>query len=315
MKRLLVFTFLSFLFFALQAEVANAQSNPTLDEYLKQNYPKAQKAEEGLHYVIEKEGKGANPKVGEYVLVEFEGKTLDGTLFDKSQHDPFIFQLGKRQVIRGWDKGLLLFPVGTKVKMFLAPELAYSKTGAGKLVPPNTPVMFDIHVLKILDDDAYDDYMVQLEERERQRYHQMVKERFDADKKAIHEYCMDKKIKAKRTRSGVSYQVTKKGKGLYPQNGETVSIQYEGYLVDGTVFEKNTDKTPFSFEVGKRKAIAGLDEAILFFNKGSEGYVVIPSKLAYGPMPIEEENINIPAHSVLIFKIKVIDIKETVEKK
>lgn len=308
MKRFKVLPFLCFVAISFFANTTIAQTHPELKKFIKKEYPKAKKAEEGLFYIVEKKGKGVKPKSGEYVLVEFEGKKLDGTVFDESGIDPFVFQLGKRQVIRGWDRGMSLFSVGTKAKMFLEPELAYGKTGAGKMVPPNTPVIFDIHVLKVLDDKAYDEYMVQLEEKERQRYHQLVQERFDADKKAIHEYCMTHKIKAKRTRSGVSYQVTKKGKGLYPQEGQTVVIQYEGYLVDGTVFEKNTEKTPFSFQVGKKKAITGLDEAILFFNKGSEGTVVIPSKLAYGPMPIDEENISIPAHSVLVFKIKVLDI-------
>lgn len=315
MNRFLVLTILACSLSLFSMKKAIAQDNPILKEFLKKKHPKAVKAQDGLHYVIDKEGKGATPKDGQYVMVEFEGLTLDGTVFDKSEHDPFVFQLGRRQVIRGWDLGLQLFPVGTKVKMFLAPELAYNKTGAGKMVPPNTPVMFYINVLKVLDDKAYDSYMIELENKERQRYVKMIEERFSADKKAIHEYCMEKKIKAKRSSSGVSYQITKAGKGAYPKVGETIVIQYEGSLVDGTVFEKNTDKTPFSFEVGKKKAIKGLDEAVMFFNKGSEGYVVIPSKLAYGPMPIEEENINIPAHSVLIFKIKVLDIKETEVKK
>jgi len=291
-----------------------AQNDIKLVDFLKENHPSATQAEEGLHYVIETAGTGKKPKAGDYVLVEFEGKRLDGISFDKSGEEPFIFQLGKRQVIQGLDKGFPLFSVGSKVKLFLAPEMAYNKSGAGKLVPPNTPVMFELNILKVLNDDQYDDYMVELENRERIRYQQMIEERFKTDKKAIHKYCTKNKIKAKRSRSGVSYQVTKKGKGLYPQVGETITIQYEGYLVDGTLFEKNTEKTPFSFEVGKRKAIAGLDEAVLFFNKGSEGYVVIPSKLAYGPMPIEEENIQIPAHSILIFKIKVLDIKKTEKK-
>ncbi len=310
MKHLNVITLLSFLITILAPTLVSGQTHPELDKYLKKNHADAQKVEEGIFYVTEKEGKGKKPKAGDYVLVDFEGRKLDGSIFDQSEKDPFVFQLGYRQVIRGWDRALQLFPVGSEVKLFLHPDWAYGKAGAGSMIPPNTPVYFDIKILKVLNDKEYDDYMVELEAKERERYHQMIKERFDADKKIIHEYCLKNKIKAKRTRSGVSYQVTKKGKGLYPQKGQEVTIQYEGYLTDGTLFEKNTEKAPFKFEVGNRKAISGLDEAILFFNKGSEGYVVIPSKLAYGPMPIDEENIKIPAHSILVFKIKVIDITD-----
>lgn len=309
MKRLSI---LSFLFLAMAAfgiSTGTSQENKALKKFLKKDYPSAEMAEEGLYYAIETQGKGVKPKKGDYVMVEFEGKRLDGAVFDRSEEEPFVFQLGQRQVIRGWDKGLELFSVGSKLKLFLAPEWAYNKTGAGKMVPPNTPVMFDIRIIKVLDEETYDDYMVELENKEREKYQAMVEERFKADKIAIHEYCTKNKIKVKRTRSGVSYQVTKKGKGAYPQKGETAVIQYDGYFLDGTMFEKNTEKKPFSFVVGKNKVIKGLEEAISFFNKGAEGFIVIPSKLAYGPMPIDEEHIKIPPHSVLVFKIKMLDIQ------
>jgi FKBP-type peptidyl-prolyl cis-trans isomerase FkpA len=309
MKRLSI---LSFLFLAMAGfgiSIGTAQENKELKKFLKKEYPSSMMAEEGLHYAIDTQGKGVKPKKGDYVMVEFEGKRLDGAVFDRSGDEPFVFQLGQRQVIRGWDKGLELFSVGSKVKLFLAPEWAYNKVGAGKMVPPSTPVMFDIRIIKVLDDKAYDAYMIELENKEREQYEAMIEERFKADKTSIHEYCTKNKIKVKRTRSGVSYQVTKKGKGAYPQTGETAVIQYEGYFLNGTVFEKNTEKKPFSFIVGKNKIIKGLEEAMVFFNQGSEGFVVIPSKLAYGPMPIDEENIKIPPHSVLIFKIKMLDIQ------
>ncbi|MGK0387421.1 MAG: FKBP-type peptidyl-prolyl cis-trans isomerase FkpA [Maribacter sp.] len=309
MKRLSILSFLFLATAAFGISTGSAQENKALKKFLKKEYPSAEMVEEGLHYAIETPGKGIKPKKGDYVMVEFEGKRLDGTVFDRSEDEPFVFQLGQRQVIRGWDKSLELFSVGSQVKLFLAPEWAYNKVGAGKMVPPNTPVMFDLRIIKVLDDKAYDAYMVELENKEREQYEAMIEKRFKADKISIHEYCTKNKIKVKRTRSGVSYQVTKKGKGTYPQVGETAVIQYNGYFLDGTVFEKNTEKKPFSFIVGKNKIIKGLEEAIAFFNKGAEGFVVIPSKLAYGPMPIDEENIKIPPHSVLIFKIKMLDIQ------
>jgi FKBP-type peptidyl-prolyl cis-trans isomerase len=280
-----------------------------LPEFIKQNYPGALSPEEGLHYQIEEQGTGDLPKAGDYLMVEFKGMLLNGTVFDQTEEEPFVFQVGYRQVIRGWDKGLQLIPVGSRVTLLLAPGMAYYKVGAGKLVPPDTPVMFDLKILKILNEQEYDDYMIELEEREREAYQQRVEEQFDEDKWAIHEYCMANKIKTKRTRGGVSYSITKKGKGDYPGKGDQVTIQYKGYLVDGTLFEKNTEKAPFSFTLGGGKVIKGLEEAIPLFNKGAEGWILIPSKLAYGPMPIEEEDISIPANSILVFKVKMLDIQ------
>ncbi len=315
MKRALLILILGIIF------IAQATSDPShlyefkgdeLEKFVKENYPKAEKAEEGMYYLIEEKGDGTKPKNGDYVVIDFEGKRLDGTLFDKTEEEPFVFQLGHRQVIKGWDKGIVLFPVGSKVKLFLAPEWAYNKVGAGKLVPPDTPVMFELDIRQILSEKEYDGYMAELEDRERERYHQKIKDQFDADKKAIHEYCMDNKIMAKRTRLGVSYQVTKKGKGVYPKPGDKVTVQYKGYLVGGEKFEETSDKEPFEFIVGQRRVIQGLDDAITSFNEGAQGTILIPSKLAYGPMPIEEEGVSIPAHSILIFKLKVLKVESPV---
>lgn len=289
--------------------IGTSLSAQSLKKYIKKNYPNAQEIEQGLYATVHTESEGEKPKAGDYILVTFKGTLLDGTVFDESGEEPFVFQLGRRQVIKGWDKGLTHFPVESEITLLLAPEMAYYKTGAGKLVPPNTPVKFDIKILKILNEKEYDAYMIALEKKERERYLTMIEERFKADKKAIHEYCMENKLKVKRSQQGVSYQVTKKGTDAYPKKGDIVTLQYKGYLVNGTVFDKSTKKKPFQFEVRAKKVIQGLDDAIIYFNKGAEGYIVIPSKLAYGAMEINEKGVQIPPHSVLIFKVKVLDIQ------
>ncbi len=307
-------TLLSTLFFIPCYLTASSLDTLPLPEFVKENFPKAVEEKEGLYYVIEEQGEGERPSTEDYVLVKFKGSNLKGETFDQSEEEPFIFQLGRRQVIKGWDALIPLFPKGSKVKMLMSSDFAYGTVGAGRLVPPNSPVMFDVEILRILNESEYDDYMVELEERERARYKAMVEEQFQSDKKSIHEYCMENKIKTKRTRGGVSYELKKKGKGALPETGDLVTINYEGFLKDGSTFDKSDEKEPFSFLVGRRKVIEGLDEAIRQFPKGAKGTVLIPSKLAYGPREIEEEGIHIPAHSILIFKIEVLDIKKPEKK-
>ncbi len=279
-----------------------------LPEFMEQNYPDAQEVVEGVYFNIEEEGTGAVPDAGDYLVVDFVGSRLDGAVFDKSGEEPFIFQLGRRQVINGWERSLGLFKVGSKVTLLLSPDWAYGSEGAGKMVPGDTPVKFEINIQNILSEDEYDKYMIALEEKERKAYQARVESQFEEDKKNIHEYCMANKIKAKRTTSGVSYSVEKKGKGEYPKAGDVLTVEYEGFLVDGTSFDKSNEKEPFVFPLGRGKVIKGWEEALPFFNKGSSGKIVIPSKYAYGQMGIEEESINIPPNSILIFQIKVIDI-------
>ncbi|MEL7021119.1 MAG: FKBP-type peptidyl-prolyl cis-trans isomerase [Bacteroidota bacterium] len=284
-----------------------------LADYLSANDIDATAATDGLLYKIEQEGKGVFPQPGDYVKLHYTGRLTNGEVFDKSPTEaPFVFQLGYREVIRGWDKGIPFFKVGSKGQLFIPSELGYGRFGAGKRIPPHTDLIFDIEVLEVMDQTTYDAYMVRLEQQERAAYEAHVAEQFRLDKKRVQEYAISNKIKSKRTNSGLSYAIVKKGKGATAAVGDKLRITYTGYLLDDTTFDTNVGKPPFEFELGKGKVIAGWDEGLQYFNKGSEGYLLIPSQLAYGARAIEEEIdgeiLRIPPDAVLIFYIKVVDI-------
>ncbi|MFT5385075.1 MAG: FKBP-type peptidyl-prolyl cis-trans isomerase FkpA [Saprospiraceae bacterium] len=290
---------------------ANALDSIDLETYLRQNNLQPKISEDGLYYLMDNEGRGDYPKTGDYVMVSYVGKLLNGTVFDQSGEEPFIFQLGYRQVIRGWEKGIPLFKVGSIGTLYIPPHLGYSKTGAGKVIPPNAALIYEIEVLKIMDYDAYDRYMAALEEKERIAFEKQQTAQFSTDKKLIHEYASSHKLKTKRLSSGVSYSLKKKGKGTVPRDGDIITFHYEGFLLDDKAFDSSYKrKQPFTFQFGKGKAIKGLEEALGYFKKGSVGWILIPSRLAYGPMEIDEEGIYIPGNSVLIFKVKVLKIDE-----
>lgn len=303
---------LAFCFYCSSIFAFHAMDSDSIDLeiYLKQNNPKAQKLENGLYYQFDALGGGNHPKTGDYVMVNYVGKLLDGTVFDQSGDEPFLFQLGYRQVIRGWERGIPLFRIGSKGTLFIPPHLGYGKSGAGKAIPPNAALIYEIEVLRIMDYDAYDRYMANLEEKERVAFERQQKEQFATDKKIIHEYASSNKIKTRRLSSGVSYSLKRKGKGNLPKDGDQITFHYEGFLLDGAEFDSSYKrKEPFTFRFGKGKAIKGLEEALRYFKKGSEGWILIPSKLAYGPMEIDEEGIFIPGNSVLAFKVKVLKIE------
>ncbi len=264
----------------------------------------------GLYYQLDKKGNGATPKKGDYVMLNFTAKLLDGAIFEESDpSDPFVFQLGHNQVIRGWDLGTTLFPVGSQGTLYIPSDMGYGKRGAGTIVPPNTDLIYDIEIIKILNKKEYNDYMLGLEKKEQIAYQKKIKEQFIVDKKRIQEYALNNKLRTKRTNSGLSYVITKKGKGALAQPGDELQVQYEGFLTDGNPFEK-TKAAPFTFTLGKGKVIDGWEEGLQFFNQGSEGILLVPSKLAYGPRPIYEKGVSVPANSVLIFNIKILNLKE-----
>ena len=290
---------------------ATAQTDSTSLEYFIQNTDlEVQEGANGLYYAIEKEGKGVRPKARDYVKIRYTGRLLNGQVFDQSKDDqPFVFQLGYRIVIQGWEEGIPLFPVGSSGKLFVPAELAYGDKGLGE-VPPNTDLVFDIEILDILSPEAYDQHMMEQERRERKAYQEHIKNQFNKDKKLIQEYAIDNKLRTKRTPSGLTYSITKKGKGETAKSGDELLVHYEGFLLNGDRFDSSYDKKePYRFVLGRGKVIKGWDEGLHYFKKGGEGWILIPSRFAYGRMAIDEEGISIPADAVLVFKIKVIDIK------
>ena len=300
--------FLAFTVF-FSSEFLSAQDSISLEEYIQKNNIEARKGN-GLFYTIQKEGYGEYPKPGDYVKVHYSGKLLNGHTFDASEpNDPFVFQLGYRQVILGWERGIPLIPLGGKGTLYIPSQLGYGRAGAGNAIPPESSLVFEIEVVEILDQQAYDDYMDELDAKEQRAYEAHVENQFVQDKRLINDYASENKLRVKRTNSGLSYAIKKKGKGELLKKGDLVSVHYEGFLLDGTLFDSSyKNKKPFTFQLGKGKAIKGWEEGLLHFKKNSEGWLLIPSKLAYGPRSIKEEGISIPADAVLIFKIKVVNV-------
>ena len=307
-----VYTFFFFLF-CLSANITAQESvrstMPNLEQYLRDNNIITKKTSYGLYYSVDEASNSKKPQKGDYVMVHFKGKTLDGKVFDESEHnEPFVFQVGERQVIRGWDVGITLINVGTKGTLYLPPNLAYGKTGVGKVIPPNSPLIFEVELLKIMTIEEYDQYMKRREEKERRTYEAKAQQQFQKDLQIIKTYAKKNKLKVTNLPSGLSYVLKKKGKGDKAKAGDKLTVHYEGQLTDNDIFSTTFGSKPFEFVLGKGKVIPGWDEGLQHFKKGSVGWLLIPSKMAYGPRSIVEEDINIPSNSVLIFKIKVLSI-------
>ena len=95
------------------------------------------------------EGEGAEIVNHSKIKVHYLGMLEDGTKFDSSydRGEPFSFQIGLRQVIKGWETGIIGMKVGGKRTLIIPPELAYGERGAGELIPPNSTLIFDIEII------------------------------------------------------------------------------------------------------------------------------------------------------------------------
>ena len=107
--------------------------------------------ESGLRYQIIQEGAGKQATKGDMVSVHYKGQLLDGTVFDSSykRKEPIDFTIGVGQVIPGWDEGIQLLKVGDKARMVIPSDLAYGAAGAGGVIPPNAPLIFDVELVGV----------------------------------------------------------------------------------------------------------------------------------------------------------------------
>jgi FKBP-type peptidyl-prolyl cis-trans isomerase len=105
----------------------------------------------GLKYTDTKVGTGAEAKAGQNVSVHYTGWLTNGTKFDSSKDrgQPFVFPLGGRRVIQGWDEGVQGMKVGGVRKLTIPPNLGYGAQGAGGVIPPNATLVFEVELLDV----------------------------------------------------------------------------------------------------------------------------------------------------------------------
>ena len=106
----------------------------------------------GLQYRVLRQGSGPRPRPGARVRVNYEGKLLDGTVFDSSYERGEPTEFGLDQVIAGWTEGLMLMPVGAKYRFWIPGALAYGAKGSGGGdIGPNATLVFDVELQALVE--------------------------------------------------------------------------------------------------------------------------------------------------------------------
>jgi peptidylprolyl isomerase len=104
----------------------------------------------GLQYLVLQEGTGTkHPLATDRVKVHYEGKLLDGTVFDSSVKRGKPISFGLNQVIKGWTEGVQLMVVGEKTRFFIPADMAYGNKGAGSDIPGGSTLIFEVDLLGI----------------------------------------------------------------------------------------------------------------------------------------------------------------------
>jgi FKBP-type peptidyl-prolyl cis-trans isomerase FklB len=131
-----------------QAETAIAEGKV----FLEQNARKAGvvQTKSGLQYEVLTEGSGRSPKATDTVRCHYEGRLLDGSVFDSSYKRGEPADFGLNQVITGWTEGVQLMKEGAKYRFYIPYLLGYGERGAGASIPPYSTLIFDVELIKVL---------------------------------------------------------------------------------------------------------------------------------------------------------------------
>ncbi len=140
-----------------------------LAAYCKKNNLTPKTTKSGLMYVITKEGKGEMPKVGDMVSVNYAGRNITGKVFDTSieaiakeaklmqqgrKYEPLKFPIGQRQVIPGWDEGIMLLNKGAKATLIIPNRLAYGQQSPSPDIPAGAPLFFEVELVDFTSAEA-----------------------------------------------------------------------------------------------------------------------------------------------------------------
>ncbi|HOU98959.1 MAG TPA: FKBP-type peptidyl-prolyl cis-trans isomerase [Bacteroidales bacterium] len=138
-------------FMAQQAKEMEKSKNES-EKFLADNAKKegVQTLPSGLQYKVISEGKGEKAKANSKVKVNYTGKLVNGNVFDSSKpNEPVTFNLGKNEIIAGWEEGIQLMSVGSKYEFYIPYQLAYGEKGYLGVIPPYATLIFEIELVGI----------------------------------------------------------------------------------------------------------------------------------------------------------------------
>jgi FKBP-type peptidyl-prolyl cis-trans isomerase FkpA len=262
------------------------------------------KTKDGVEYLIVKDEKGENAKIGDIIEYNMLVKIGDSVMYDsRKMNDNKPVQMALQD---NPSANKSMDPTEV-IKMMSAGDSAVVRVGLDSMARK-------IYTFaKATDKLEFQFSMVSIKSKE--KFEAEMKEKSAAqagiDDKLITEYLAKNNITAQKTASGLYYVISQPGTGANATAGQTVKVMYTGKLLDGKVFDSNIDPQfqhpePLEFPLGKGNVIPGWDEGIALLNKGAKATLFVPSPLAYGAQGNQGM---IAPNSILIFDVELIDFK------
>lgn len=256
-----------------------------ISEYLSDTDMDAERLESGLYIHTDEAGSNEKPNLGSYLTLKYEGRLLDGTVFDGTNGEQTTFPFTLGETIEGWQEGIPQFGKGGKGTLIIPPDLGYGANGSGP-VPGDAILVFDIEIVDFQDTPPAPPIDMSIDYSEE-----------------IETYMEDKGLTADlKTDTRMYIIIEEEGSEEHPTLDSYLTLNYEGYLLDGTSFD-GTGGTPTTFSFPLSSTILGWQEGIPYFGRGGKGKLIIPPYIGYG----ERGSGQIPPNAVLVFDVEIID--------
>lgn len=260
--------------------------------------------EDSLIIVNMNKGNGKFAKAGNIMKVYFTFQTLSGdTLLDFTTGKPYELVFGDMALGQGFYESLGLVSKGGSAEFVIPSELAFGEDGLYDAILPYTPFKLNLEVVDIMTSDEYEEEQKVLKEREDAENAQ----RLQGEAQRIAKYVNDNNIIEKPQQSGLYYIEIQAGEGDSVQLGDLVAVHYSIYNMDDLLIESSYDyNQPLPFVYGDNQMIPGIEEAVGYMKVGGKSRIIVPSKLGFGDIKIDD---NLPANSALIVDLELVDIQ------
>ena len=278
----------------------------------------------GLKYTVVRKGDGVKAKTGEILVMNFILKDGKDSVLSDSEKNPFPTMLQAMDSVPKGDvvtEVIQLLSKGDSVTF----KVSSTQLFQGGQFPPgiDSTSMFNffVGINDIVTEERAREIQSEIVAKQNETAMLEASLQLAKDTTAIADFLKAKSMVAKKTASGLSYVITKPGKGETPKAGQSVKVNYAGYLLGGACFDSsiesvarannvfNEQRTPYSpldVTLGYQQVIPGWEEALGLMNKGSKMTVYIPSSLGYGA---QGNGPKIPGNSILMFEMEMMDIK------
>jgi FKBP-type peptidyl-prolyl cis-trans isomerase len=246
----------------------------------------------GVKYADDTVGTGVQTKSGDLVSIQFTGwiikdstdifkdwskdstkmRSIFGTT--KMRNEPLKILLDGQSFIKGSEEGIAGMKVGG-TRTIILPAIKLNNHIGMNIMPPHPGLKLQV---KLLD---------------------------TKQSKIVKAWVVDT-TKLRTTEDGLRYVIVENGIGPKATNGNFVTVNYSGFLLNGEKFDSSVEREePFTFRLGFHSVLQGWEEGVKLLNKGAKAKLIVPSALAFGARSVGK----IPSNSTIVFDIEVVDIK------